>query len=80
MDVPADNDKSLFRGAADGEKVVLVGSSGTILVSADGGKTFAKRLDPDFTTFAGVRVHPKGGFVCLGERGKIHHLRVPGDK
>lgn len=80
VDVSADQDKSLFRGAADGEKVVLVGASGTILVSTDGGKTFVKRLDQDFISFAGVRAHPEGGFVCLGERGKIDHLQVPGDK
>jgi photosystem II stability/assembly factor-like uncharacterized protein len=80
VNVSADHDKSLFRGAADGEKVVLVGASGTILVSMDRGKTFAKRLDPDFISFAGVRVHPRGGFVVLGERGKIEHLQVPGDK
>ena len=80
VDVSADQDKSLFRGAADGEKVVLVGASGTILVSTDGGKTFVKRLDPDFTSFAGVRAHPRGGFVCVGERGTIDLLHVPGDR
>ena len=80
VDVSVDQDKSLFRGAADGDAVVLVGSTGTLLVSTDGGKTFVNRVDKDFISFAGVGAHPKGGFVCVGERGKIDHLQVPGEK
>ena len=79
-DVSVDQDKSLFRGAANGDEVVLVGSTGTILVSTDGGKTFVNRVDKDFISFAGVGANPKGGFVCLGERGKIDRLRVPAEK
>jgi photosystem II stability/assembly factor-like uncharacterized protein len=79
-DVSADQDKSLFRGAAKGDAVVLVGASGTRLVSTDGGKSFLKRVDEDFTSFAGVGAHPNGGFVCVGERGKIVHLRVPAEE
>ncbi len=80
QDVSADQAKSLFRGAVNGEKVVLVGASGTRLVSEDGGKTFTKNLDKDFISFAGVGAHPRGGFVCLGERGKIDLLQIPGEK
>jgi len=81
VDVSADQNKSLFRGAAQGDTVVLVGDTGTLLISTDGGKTFLKRLDKDFISFAGVGAHPGGGFVCLGERGKIDHLQVtPGEE
>jgi photosystem II stability/assembly factor-like uncharacterized protein len=80
VDVSLDQDKSLFRGAADGDDVVLVGSTGTVFVSADGGKTFLSRVDKDFFSLAGVAAHPRGGFVCVGERGKIDHLQVPGEK
>ena len=78
-EVSADQDKSLFRGAAHGEAVVLVGASGARLVSTDGGRTFLNRVDEDFTSFAGVGAHPGGGFVCVGEWGKIVHLRVPAE-
>lgn len=78
-DVSPDHDQSLFRAAADRDHVVVVGTSGTLLVSADRGRTFQKRIDEDFTSFAGVCVHPRGGFMCVGERGKIHHLQVPLD-
>jgi photosystem II stability/assembly factor-like uncharacterized protein len=80
VDVSADQDKSLFRGAADGDAVALVGASGTRLVSTDGGKSFLKRIDVDSTSYAGVAVHPRGGFVCVGEWGKIAHLRVPAEE
>jgi photosystem II stability/assembly factor-like uncharacterized protein len=81
VDVSPDQDKSLFRGAAHGDTVMLVGATGTLLVSTDGGKTFLKRLDKDFISFAGVGAHPGGGFVCLGERGKIDHLQAtPGEE
>jgi len=80
VDVSLDQDKSLFRGAADGDAVVLVGSTGTVLVSADGGKTFLLRVDKDFISFAGVGADPRGGFVCVGERGRIDRLQVPDEK
>ena len=81
VDVSADQDKSLFRVAAHADTVVLVGATGTLLVSTDGGKKFSNRLDKDFISFAGVGAHPRGGFVCLGERGKIDHLQAtPGEK
>jgi photosystem II stability/assembly factor-like uncharacterized protein len=79
VDVSTDQDKSLFRGAAHGDAVVLVGASGARLVSSDGGRSFLNRVDEDFTSFAGVGAHPGGGFVCVGERGKIAHLRMPAE-
>jgi len=79
-DVSADQDKSLFRGAFHGDTVVLVGGTGTLLISTDGGKTFRNRVDKDFISFAGIGAHPKGGFVCLGDRGKIDRLQVPGEE
>lgn len=70
-----DCDQSLFRSAAQGDEVVIVGRSGTLFTSTDGGKTFLRRIDEDLTSFAGVCPHPEGGFVCVGERGKI--FRIP---
>ena len=80
VDVSPAQDKSLFRGAFQGETVVLVGGTGTLLISTDGGKTFRVTVDKDFISFAGVGAHPKGGFVCLGDRGKIDYLQVPGEE
>lgn len=72
--VEAGTDRSLFRGAARGDDVLLVGASGTILYSSDRGRTFSLRRDEELTTFAGVCAHPDGGFLCVGETGKI--LRI----
>lgn len=73
--VPSGTDRSLFRGAASGDEVLLVGASGTILYSSDRGKTFTLHRDEEVTTFAGVCAHPAGGFLCVGETGKILRLR-----
>ncbi|MEW6443921.1 MAG: YCF48-related protein [bacterium] len=73
--IPSATDQSLFRGAAQGEEVVLAGNSGTILCSRDRGKHFIPRKDEDLTSFAGVCPHPGGGFLCLGDTGKIVHLQ-----
>lgn len=73
---PENLNRSLFRGAARGEEVVLVGASGLILKSADRGNTFHQIIDEDLTSFAGVRPHPDGGFLCVGERGKILRIRT----
>lgn len=72
--------KSLYRGAARGDEAVLVGSTGTVLLSHDGGKTFVKRAQKGFSTYAGVCAHPRGGFVYVGERGTIERLQVVGEK
>ena len=73
--VPSPTDQSLFRGAANRDEVLLVGASGTILYSPDRGVTFSLRKDEDLTKFAGVCAHPAGGFLCVGETGKILHIR-----
>jgi len=65
---------SLFRAAANGNEVVIVGASGAILCSTDGGRSFSKRMDKDLTGFAGICPHPAGGFLCVGETGKIFRL------
>jgi photosystem II stability/assembly factor-like uncharacterized protein len=70
------HDRALFRGAASGDQVVLAGASGFLFVSTDRGKSFQKIVDEDLTSFAGVRAHPSGGFLCLGERGKIKRVRA----
>ncbi len=81
VDVSAEGPgKSLFRGAVHGDMVVLVGSTGNIVVSRDGGKTFAKRAQKGFSTYAGIVPHPLGGFVCVGERGTIERLQVAGEE
>jgi photosystem II stability/assembly factor-like uncharacterized protein len=80
VDVSVDQNKSLFRGAVRGDEVVLVGPSGTLLLSTDRGKTFLKRTDEEFTAFAGICAHPDKGFVCVGERGKIQHLQISDTK
>ena len=62
----------LFRSAWDGKTLVIIGSTGAILVSKDQGKTFSRLShDHNTTSFAGVCVNPSGGFFCVGERGTI---------
>jgi photosystem II stability/assembly factor-like uncharacterized protein len=72
--VPSGVYTSLFRAAVKGNEVILVGASGGILCSTDGGRSFFKRIDKDMTGFAGVCLHPGGGFLCAGETGKIFRL------
>jgi len=72
------HDRCLYRGAFIGDQVVLAGASGFLFVSTDRGRSFRKITDEDMTSYAGVRAHPSGGFLCLGERGKIRRLRVEG--
>ena len=69
--------QSLFAGAVRGNEVVLAGRSGTLLISADGGRTFSPRNDKDLTSFAGVCARPKGGFLCVGERGNTLTVLAP---
>ncbi len=70
--------QSLFRAAVNRDEVLIVGAAGTILYSSDGGKRFEERNDKDLTTFAGVSTHPEGGFLCVGERGKIFEFDISG--
>jgi photosystem II stability/assembly factor-like uncharacterized protein len=73
QDVSPGIHQSLFAAAVRGNEVALVGRSGVILYSKDKGKTFEERNDPELTSFAGVAAHPDGGFLCVGELGKIIH-------
>ncbi len=77
--LPLGIDQPLFRGAVNGDKVVIVGGAGTILISHDQGNTFTKKIDKGLKSFAGVGVHPEGGFVCVGEWATILPLKLPLD-
>lgn len=70
-DIPTGTDEALFRAAANGDDVAVVGRSGIILLSNDGAKSFIKKYEPDNYSFAGVCAHSGGGFVAVGEFGKI---------
>ena len=75
--IPSGTRSSLFRAAAHGDEVVVVGASGAILYSRDGGRSFQLVNEKEFTTFAGVSAHPDGGFLCVGERGSIYRFHRP---
>ncbi len=77
-DISANIDLSLFRSAVNGNEVAMVGPTGTILISTDGGKTFADKTDKDLFSFAGVGAHPEGGFICVGAFGKIYRVPASG--
>jgi len=65
---------ALFMAAANKDDVVVVGRSGIIMLSNDGAKSFVTRYEADNMSFAGVCAQPEGGFVGVGEFGKI--LRI----
>ncbi len=79
VNVPSGVDKPLFEAAVNGNVVVIVGKTGTLLVSKDSGLTFKNDPDESLTIFAGICAHPDGGFMVVGERGTIKHYR-PFDK
>ncbi len=77
QDVAVNSKQRLFRAAFNGKDIMIAGSSGTLLVSHDLGKSFTPyNHDKDVTSFAGIRTHPAGGFVCVGERGTIFHIKT----
>ena len=61
----------LFKAAFSGNDIAIAGKTGTILLSNNGGRSFAVKLDADLTSFTGVCSHPDGGFMFVGEYGKI---------
>jgi len=66
---------NLFRGASNGDDIVIAGKNGTLIRSWDGGKRFVNKADEnDLTVFTGICAHPGGGFVCIGERGTIKRV------
>ncbi len=66
----------LFRAASKGDEVVIVGRSGAILKSKDNAKSFSLTTDEDLTSFAGVCSVPGGGFLIVGELGKISKIGI----
>ncbi len=61
----------LFRAAFNGKDIAVVGRTGTILLSNNSGGSFTVKWEEDLTSLAGVCAHPEGGFMCVGELGKI---------
>ena len=73
-DISPGVNQSLFRAAFNRGQVAIVGASGTILLGTLALDGFTQKTDEELTTFAGVSAHPGGGFICVGEKGKIFHL------
>ena len=69
--IPTGTEQALFMAAAKGDDVAIVGRSGIILLSNDGAKSFIKKIESDNFSFAGVCAHAGGGFIAVGEFGKI---------
>lgn len=70
-DIPTGTEEALFSAAAMGDDVAIVGRSGVTLLSSDGAESFTKSFEPDNYSLAGVCAQPGGGFVAVGEFGKI---------
>ncbi|MDX1734325.1 MAG: YCF48-related protein [Halioglobus sp.] len=77
-DIASGTEEALFRAAADGDDVVVVGKSGIILTSSDGGRSFSSTLQPDNYTLAGVCARADDGFLAVGEFGSILDVEVSG--
>jgi photosystem II stability/assembly factor-like uncharacterized protein len=61
----------LFRAAFSGKDIAIAGKTGVILLSNNGGRSFVVKVDDDLTSFSGVCTHPDGGFMFVGDFGKI---------
>lgn len=70
-DIPTGTKEALYRAAAQGDDVVIVGRSGVVLLSNDGAESFTSRFEPDNYSLAGVCARAEEGFVAVGEFGKI---------
>ncbi|MCU0821756.1 MAG: YCF48-related protein [Spirochaetes bacterium] len=73
--VKTDTKTSIYKAATRGDEIVLVGRMGLILQSGDGGKNFTVKTEDELTSFSGVSPHPEGGFICVGEMGKIYRIQ-----
>ncbi len=73
--VKTENKDSIYKAASKGNEVVLVGRMGGILQSKDGGNSFSLNFEEDKTSFSGVSPHPSGGFICVGEMGKMYRVQ-----
>ena len=72
-DIPTGTKEVLYRAAAIGSDVAVVGRSGVTLLSNDGAESFIKKSAPDNYSLAGVCAHA-GGFVAVGEFGTILNI------
>jgi len=74
-DIPTGTEEVLYRAAAIGSDVAVVGRSGVTLLSNDGAKSFTKKSEPDNYSLAGVCAH-SAGFVAVGEFGTILNIET----
>ena len=70
-DIPTGTEEALYRGAAKGDDVAIVGKSGVILLSSDSADSFVEKSESDNYSLAGVCADGVDGFVAVGEFGKI---------
>lgn len=75
-EIPSGCKNNLFRAAFDSRKVIIAGASGVMLTSENMGKSFKIEYDNnDQITSAGICLRPAGGFIIVGERGKINYIK-----
>ncbi|MCP4750459.1 MAG: hypothetical protein GY866_06175, partial [Proteobacteria bacterium] len=79
-DISLDTKDAFFMAAAKGDDVVVVGRSGIVALSNDGAESFVMKYEADNMSFAGVCSHPGGGFVGVGEFGKILRIEALRDE
>lgn len=70
-DIPTDTKEALFRAAAEGDDVVIVGKSGVILRSNNSANSFIQTIEPDNYSLAGVCAYAGDRFIAVGEFGSI---------
>ncbi len=73
--VTTETNKSIYKAASKGREVALVGRMGIVLQSKDGGTSFKSKTEEELTSFSGVAPHPAGGFICIGEMGKMYRIQ-----
>ena len=79
-DIATGTDEALYRAAAKGEDIVIVGKSGVYLLSSDGADSFMKKTEADNYSFGGICARPGGGFVAVGEFGRIMAIETVPDE
>jgi photosystem II stability/assembly factor-like uncharacterized protein len=61
----------VFNIAFSGNDIAIAGKTGTMLLSNNGGRSFAVKIDENLNSLSGVSSHPAGGFMFAGEFGTI---------